>query len=88
MQMILLVLHRKERYAGEFLPEVVACVDEVTLDENPEWWAAEKAKQRGKYDDPTVAAWAEVEIEVPTDAIMAALYPKTEKISAEVKSTS
>lgn len=84
MKMTLLVLHRKERYEGEYLPEVISVVDEITLEENPDWWPQEVAQQKATIDDSTIAAWAEIEIEVPTEDIMKALYPRTKTISAKV----
>lgn len=84
MKMTLLVLHRKERYEGEYLPEVISVVDEVTLDENPTWWDEEKERAHHEHDGSDISAWAEVEIEVPTEDVMKALYPKAETISAEV----
>lgn len=85
MKMTLLVLHRKERYEGEYLPEVISVVDEVTMDENPQWWDEELRKQKSiHHDGSDISAWAEIEIEVPTEDVMKALYPKTETIPAEV----
>lgn len=70
----LLILQRKCRYPGELAPEVLAVVDEMTLDENPEWWPTEVAKNKDAVGDDA-DAWAEVEIEMPLAEIRAALYP-------------
>lgn len=84
MKMRLLALHRKEDYPGQYLPEIMTVVDEGTLDENPEWWPAEIERQKKAHQDSTVAAWAEVEIEVPTQSILDALYPKPVVVEATV----
>ena len=72
MKIQLLCLHRNESYAGEYLPEVVSCVDEVTLDENPQWWVDEKAKARELFKN--VGKLAVVEIEVATQDILDAIH--------------
>lgn len=74
MKAHLLVLHRKESYDGEFGPEIVAVCDEFTMDENPAWWVEETARQKAAVGN-NASAWAEVTIEVPTYALMTALYP-------------
>lgn len=83
MRARLLVLHRKEIYPGEFGPEVMAVADEYTLDQNPEWWENEVARQRDLVADDA-AAWAEVDIEISADALMRALYPARKPLAVEV----
>lgn len=83
MYVTLLVLHRKESYPGQHAPEVVAVVDEWILDENPDWWTAEIERQKGLVRDDA-SAWAEVTISFPTEALMSALYPKSEEIPATI----
>ncbi len=73
----LLIAHRKETYHGQFAPEILAGVDEWTLDENPDYWVEKVAAEKAEQDDD-VNAWAEVEIELNTADLMAALYPNPE----------
>lgn len=75
MKVELLVCHRVESYPGEHAPEVLAVCDEWTLDENPQWWVDEIAKQKAAVGDDA-AAFAVVTIELSADALMLALYPK------------
>ena len=74
MEIQLLVLHRKEDFEGQLRPEVLAVVDEVTLEENPPWWPEEIAKQKAAVGDDA-AAWAIVRATLDDEALMAALYP-------------
>lgn len=74
MRAHLLVLHRKESYSGEFGPEILSVCDEFTMDENPQWWADEVARNKAEIGSEA-SAWAEVVIDLPTDAVIAALYP-------------
>lgn len=76
MEIRLLVCHRKENYTGEYLPEIVGFVDYATLEENPDWWPAEKEKIKQRTDDGTIAAWAEVTTDLDVDQLLSALYPK------------
>lgn len=82
MKVELLVMHREERYEGEYAPEVVAVCDEWTLEDNPKWWADEIAKQKSLHASAEDAgpgaarAWAVVTIELSVDSLMLALYPK------------
>ena len=76
MKAHLLVLHRKERYVGEFAPEILAVCDEIAMDENSSWWTAEVQRQKDLIGDDA-SAYAEVVIDLPTEALMAALYPST-----------
>lgn len=84
MRATLLVLHRHERYEGEFLPEILTVVDEVTQDENPEWWPAEVKRIQEQFDDSTVSAWAEITIEIETRSMLDALYPPTASIPVSI----
>ena len=79
----LLILQRKCRYPGELAPEVMAVVDEVTLDENPSWWPDEISRHKDSVGDDA-DAWAEVEVDIPVDAVIAALYP-TPKVPATTR---
>lgn len=70
----ILVLHRREEYPGERLPEIMLIADETTLDENPEWFPQEAEIVKASVGEDA-AAWAEVRIGLDADALMAALYP-------------
>lgn len=74
MKVHLLALHRKERYDGEFAPEVVAVCDEWTMDENPSWWPEEIQRQQDAVGNDAVA-WAQVTIDLPVNDLLSALYP-------------
>ena len=87
MKAHLLVLHRKESYPGEFGPEILAVCDEFTMDENPQWWTDEVARRTRQIGDEA-SAWAEVVIDLPIDAVMAALYPSTTVPATIVAATS
>lgn len=83
MRVTLLALQRKNFYDGEHAPEIVASVDEATLDENPDWWPEEIARQKKSIGDDA-DAWAEITVEVPDGAIQKALYPNQEVVPVEV----
>lgn len=74
MKAYLLVVHRKESYEGEFGPEILAVVDEYTMDENPHWWAAEVLRRKRMFG-PDANAFAEIVIDLPVSDLMDALYP-------------
>lgn len=74
MKTHLLVMHRKESYPGEHAPEVLSVCDEWTMDENPEWWDKEVA-MRKRTVGSDASAFAEIVVDLPTDTVMAALYP-------------
>lgn len=70
----MLVLQRKESYPGQLGPEVLAIVDEVTLDDNGSWWTDEIQRHKASVGDEA-DAWAVIEAVIPTKALMDALYP-------------
>lgn len=74
MQITALYGHRKEDFDGQYRPELFSSVDDLTLEENPEWWTSEVAKHKAEQGDD-ITAWAEVTFEVKEADIMAALYP-------------
>lgn len=74
MRLTLLALQRKGLYPGEYGPEILACCDEATHEENPEWWPVEVERQRGLVGDE-VEAWGQLVVEVPDYAIRKALGP-------------
>lgn len=83
MRVTMLVLQRKVSYEGEMGPEILACADEVTLDENPDWWSEEVARQKASIGNDA-DAWAEITFEVSNDAIQKALYPEQRVVPVEV----
>lgn len=86
MRVTLLALQRKVAYEGELGPEILACVDEITLEENPQWWPEEVARQKESIGDDA-HAWAEITVEVPDDAIQKALCPNQKAVPVEVLET-
>lgn len=75
MRIELLILQRKESYPGELRPEIVSLVDEVTQDENPDWWPEEIEKQKRSMEDEA-ERWVIVSTEIPDAEIARALYPE------------
>ena len=86
LDVTLLVMHRNESYPGQFAPEVLAVVDELTLDVNPEWWTEEIAKQKASIGDDA-SAWAEVTVRLPVETLMSALYPTIAPLNANIVAT-
>lgn len=83
MKARLLVMHRKENYGGEYGPEILAVVDEYMLDENPQWWTDEIARRKDIMGGEA-SAWAEIEVDLDTKAVMEALYPTIKTFTPEV----
>lgn len=75
----MLVIQRKGRYVGEYAPEVLACVDEYTDADNPDWWAQEVPKQLNAVGDD-VDAHAIISIDLDSAALDRALYPEATTI--------
>jgi hypothetical protein len=75
MQIKILLLQRKESYPGQFAPEAVAVVDEVSYHENLGDWEAEVRHQK-ELVGTDADAWGELTVVFPDDVIIAALYPK------------
>jgi hypothetical protein len=75
MMIHMIVAQRKEKYAGEYAPEVLDAIDEFGNDENAGEWLEEKLK-----DHRTDEAFEAVEIvtlEVSMKDIMARLRPNS-----------
>jgi hypothetical protein len=49
MKLHILFGQRKQRYEGEYAPEVLTCWDEYAVEENPGGYEEDLAKQREKY---------------------------------------
>ena len=75
MKITVLFMQRRGGYPGEFAPEAMAVADEVTLDDNFDWWAEEVERQK-KLVGKDAESWAEVDIEIDGAAVQAALNPK------------
>src|SRR5690625_3564463 len=73
----MLAMHRREDYPGQYGPEILAVVDQWTLDENPEWWDEEIARLKRSVGGEA-GAWAVVTATLNDDDLMAALYPHNE----------
>lgn len=76
----LLVLQRKEKYGGQLGPEVLAVVDETTMDDNPSWWPEEIERQKHAVGTDA-ESWAEIEVDLPDQAIKRALTPPIERVT-------
>ena len=87
MRVTLLVLHRRESYPGQYSPEVMSVVDEVTLEENPDWGTEEVERQQNSVGGDA-SAWAQVSVELSTDQLMAALYPQPVVLDTTIVATS
>src|SRR5690606_2314849 len=71
----LLVIQRVQPYPNAYLPEILSVVDEVTLDDNPEWWDEEVEKQLALVGEDDIDSWAILSAEIPIRQIEQALYP-------------
>jgi hypothetical protein len=73
--MILHVLmgQRKESYPGQYAPEALAIIDEYGHSDNPDYMAAERAKQTATGEFESLAV---LDLDVSGPAIMAHLRPK------------
>jgi hypothetical protein len=77
MRIYLIVGQRKERYLGEYLPEVLDVIDEFGNDEDPYAWIEDRIREL-RYPDRAQSefeAVASIAIEVPQSAIMKRLRP-------------
>lgn len=75
MKIKLLVIQRVQPYPNAYLPEILSVVDEVTLDDNPEWWDEEVEKQLALVGEDDIDSWAILSAEIPIRQIEQALYP-------------
>jgi hypothetical protein len=83
MKVNLLIMHYKEKYDGQYMPNVVLACDEFIMDENPSWWSENVAKEKAKVGNEA-AAWAEIVVEVDSEAMLDALYPSRKTLAAPV----
>lgn len=81
----ILVLHRKEQYPGQLAPEFMLIADQWMLEENPQWFDDEVRKVKQSIGDDA-NAWATIEVELDHEAVLRALYPASETITAHVLS--
>jgi len=73
MTIFVIIAQRKEKYEGEYQPEVLDAIDEYGNDENGEAWANEKAEEYRKTNEfENVQV---VQVFVPTSQIMLILRP-------------
>lgn len=86
MKVYLLLAHYKESYDGQYQPNVMAACDEYIMDENPAHWVEEVANQKALVGNEA-AAWAEIAVEVDSDAMFDALYPSRKTLIAPVVAT-
>ncbi len=64
MKIRCLFIQRKQRYDGEFLPELLAAACEATLDENPEYFPRECETQlKDVGDEAEASVVVDVEID-------------------------
>jgi hypothetical protein len=81
MKVYVLMGHRKEQHPGQYAPEVLAAIDEIGNEDNPDYLIQEKKK----YDDSNeFDALTVICLKVSNDAIDKALYPDRFEIPAEV----
>lgn len=81
MKLHILYAQRKERYPGEYTPEVLAAIDENGHSDNPDYLAHEKAKAdaTGEFENAVV-----VTLEVNGAKIMEMLRPSACVLKAEI----
>lgn len=75
MQIWLLAVQRVEDYPGQLSPEILAVVDEGTMEENPHWWPQEVARHKAEIGDEA-ESWAILTAQIPDDALRSALRPQ------------
>ncbi len=76
MRLHLIVGQRPCRYEGEYLPEVIACWDEGSVDENPDGFNADLLKAQGSVSFEAVRM---VIVEVDTEAFTSLFETPTVK---------
>lgn len=81
MEIFVLVGHRKEAYEGQYAPEVLAAIDDVGNDDNPDYLRDEHQKQLASKDFSGLAIMT---LRVPEQAVWQALYPHRTAVDAEV----
>lgn len=81
MKLFVIYAQRKERYAGEYAPEVLAAIDEVGNDENPDYLISEKAKAVATGEFESVVL---IPFEVNGAQIMARLRPSQKPLPATI----
>jgi hypothetical protein len=81
MQIHVLFGQRKERYAGEYGPVIIAADDEYSAEDNPDWLLQQKAEAEADGDFESVAI---ITFEVSQDEIMKRLRPQLEPLAAKV----
>lgn len=82
MNIHLLIGQRKEKYDGEYAPEVLEAMDEYGYNENPFCWLNEKLKE---YQDTNeFEAVKIITIMVPHSEIMKQLIPNDKPITAAI----
>lgn len=81
MKVHVLYAQRKERYQGEYAPEVLAAIDENGQSDNPEYMTGEKSKAEatGEFENVVV-----VTLEVNGAKIMEMLRPINPVLRAEI----
>jgi len=65
-------IQRKERYKGEYAPEMLAAVDEYTNDDNPDLWP-EKCDKALRAVGDEVASYRVINIELDREAVFNAV---------------
>lgn len=81
MDFLILVGQRKERYAGEYLPEALEVIDANGNDENPDFLIAKKDEYECTKEFDSLAV---VRVSVPGASITDALYPTNKAIDGLV----
>lgn len=81
MELYVLIGQRKERYEGEYGLEALAVASYADMDGNPDYMPEQlqEHRDRGEFD-----ALAVITLEVSSDAVREALYPKLKPISAKL----
>jgi len=69
-------------YEGEYAPEVIASADEFTNEDNPDWLIDERKKAEDSKEFSSIAL---IEVELPFDAVLDRLNPKTLPIPGTIK---
>lgn len=84
MDLHVLFMQRKERYEGEYGPEVLTAWDEYCVYENPEGFEKELETQKMAYEKQA-AGFALIKIRVNGDKVREMCLQRDHKLNGEIK---
>lgn len=78
-----LFIQRKCSYDGEFAPEALCCVDEYSIEDNPEWFETEVNRQITCCEED-ISSHSVIEIEIDQEKLSSILN-NNPTIQGEIK---